>query len=124
MSEKLSERERMPAVIDGLEPKELIRLLPDPSIRFSVKAAMNSAARQLPWTFNRVKDIWYGDSRAKVSHEEFKQLRAAVERVAHNRSTQKAAVHEREVADELQRVRREVADLRRQLEARMADRPR
>jgi len=48
------------------------------------KAAWNRAYRRLrgEWTFNRVKDLWRQEPRARVSADELKQLRTAAKQSA------------------------------------------
>lgn len=56
--------------------QELIRKVASPrEPGESVKASIGKAARRLSWTWNRAKDVWYGDGRIKISADELAQLR-------------------------------------------------
>jgi uncharacterized protein YceH (UPF0502 family) len=42
----------------------------------SVKIRINNAARRVGLSFNRAKDLWYGDQRAAIKAEELEKARA------------------------------------------------
>ena len=57
--------------------QELIRKVASPrEPGESVKASIGKAARRLKWSWNRAKDVWYGDARIKISADELAELRA------------------------------------------------
>ena len=82
MSDKLTERKFMTA---SAEASTLLRQIAgrgDPGEY--KKEAWARAYRRLSgqWTFNRVKDLWREEPRAKVSADELNQLRAAARQTA------------------------------------------
>jgi hypothetical protein len=77
MSDKLTERKFMSA---SAEASTLLRQIAGKGEPGEYKKeAWARAYRRLAgqWTFNRVKDLWRQEPRAKVSAEELNQLRAA-----------------------------------------------
>lgn len=91
MSEKLSERSNMSTA----EASVLVRQLAKPfDVGDSVKCCLRRVSRKLPWSFNRVKDVWYADARISISAEEMTQLRRAA----------KLAAEEQEAKDDLARI--------------------
>ena len=67
-----------------MEASQLLRSVAEPvPAGDSVKAAILRAARRLRgWSHNRVRDVWYGDARVRLSADELSELRA-VARVKH-----------------------------------------
>ncbi len=56
------------------EASRLVRRIAEPA---TGKAALLRAYRRLgTWTYNRVKDVYYGDERVRISGEEIDKLRA------------------------------------------------
>jgi hypothetical protein len=69
------ERSDMPALN---EASELLRQVAGPEPWESKKDAWNKALRRLKgetWTFNRVRDLWRQEPRARVSADELNELR-------------------------------------------------
>lgn len=122
-SEMESERKRMPIAVENLEPHELIRLLADPiATRFSVKAALNSAAERLRkhnWSRNRVKDVWYRAPRISVSEQEREQLIGEATSVPWVEVEPKIVLtrEERVAADEIKRLWEKISKLEAQIMA-------
>ena len=82
MSDKLTERKFMSA---SAEASTLLRQIAGNGEPGEYKKeAWARAYRRLSgqWTFNRVKDLWRQEPRAKVSAEELNQLRAAAKQTA------------------------------------------
>lgn len=109
MSEWLSERKKMCALA---EAQNMVRLMaePRPAGSDSAKAAIGRASRRLGWSFNRVRDIWYGDTRISVRAEEMDQLRAAL-------GEQRRRAEEKAASDELRELRARIDRLERLLAA-------
>ena len=59
------------------EASGLVRQIAAPA---TGKAALLRAYRKLGWTYNRVKDVYYGDHRVRISGEEIDTLRVTARR--------------------------------------------
>lgn len=105
ISEKSSERRCMSSLA---EATWRMRRLAEPTRPGEgVKAALRRAGAvldawckangELPWTSNRIRDVWNGDRRIAVSAEEIRQLREAV--AARRRKEQEAKDEFRQIAD-------------------------
>jgi len=86
------------------EASELLSEIAGPSrLGEGVKAALRRAHRKLAphgFSFNRVRDIYHGDPRIKISADEMEALRNA-----------RAQTLEREAGDELREMRRRIEKL-------------
>lgn len=81
-AEKSSELVELKKTMSALaEATSLIRLLSEPCpAGDKVKAAQGRVARKLKglsWTANRIREVWKGDVRLRISAEEIDELRAA-----------------------------------------------
>jgi hypothetical protein len=89
-----------------VEARQLVRLAAEPCpAGDSVKAAVGRAARRLKWNYTRVRALWYGDDRIKVSGDELNELRRAAG------ARQKAEVQRDELAARVEALEQQLRDL-------------
>jgi hypothetical protein len=98
MSEKSEKVSEMQFVSTAAEAAFLIRRVAEPRpVGDSAKAALVRVSRRLSsWSFNRVKDVWYGDQRIRISADELRELR----RAARIHALEQEATHELRLLNE------------------------
>jgi hypothetical protein len=75
MSDKSSETVTVPITV---EAARMIRDIAPPTENQNIKSRIARAASRLGWSFNRAKDVWYGDQRISIRAAEIAALRSAL----------------------------------------------
>jgi hypothetical protein len=109
MSEKSNKASEISFVSTLAEASFLLRRVAEPRpAGDSVKAALSRAWRRLPgWSFNRIRDVWHGDQRIRISADELAQLRRA-ERERRDGDARTAIREARELIARLERLQNTV----------------
>jgi len=66
-----------------VEAARMLRAIAPPAEHQNIKGRIAKAARSLGWSFNRVKDVWYGDQRISLRAAELAALNKAVAQKSH-----------------------------------------